>query len=117
LTIEIEDLTFETIIGVLPYERVNKQRVIVNLRSQYDYVSKEYIDYVGLVDIIKNSMIKQKFKLIEEAIEYISKEIESRYPKIKNLYIKISKPDILANCNVAISKTFNYQVSNSSTTS
>ncbi len=116
MTIEIEDLTFETIIGVLPYERVNKQRVIVNLRAQYSYESKEYIDYVGLVEIIKNSMIQQKFKLIEEAIEYIASKIENRYPKIKNLYIKITKPDILANCNVAISKRFDYQTSNTSTT-
>ena len=115
MTIEIEDLTFETIIGVLPFERVNKQKVIVNLKASYYYIKSEYIDYVGLVNIIKDSMNQQKFKLIEDAIEFIKDEIVKKFPKIKSLEIKISKPDILANCNVAVYKKFNFhQVSTTS---
>ena len=44
MTIHIESLTFETIIGLLDFEKERPQRVIIDLRASYDY-EKEYLDH------------------------------------------------------------------------
>jgi len=106
LTIYIKNLTFKTIIGVLDFERVKKQRVIINLKATYDYRDNEFIDYVKLVKIIKKTMRQKKFKLLEDATSYITKKIIKKYPNIKKLKLEIIKPDILKDCQVSISKTF-----------
>lgn len=47
-------------------------------------------------------MKKNKFKLLEDAIKTIKKVLEDSYT-IKNLKLKISKPNILKDCIVSIS--------------
>lgn len=100
----IEDLTFKTIIGILPFERVKKQKVIVNVTFQYKYDDerKDFVDYSLVSKDIKEIMKNKKFELIEEAIIYISNKLEKKYP-LKKLKIKISKPEILKDCKVSVS--------------
>jgi len=102
LIIEIEDLRFDTIIGILDFERVKKQQVIVNLKAKYQYKKGDFINYVDLSNMIKESMNSQKFELLEDAIEYISSKIKNKYPQIESLYLKITKPDILDDCRVSL---------------
>ena len=104
MTIQIKNLTFNTIIGLLDFERVKKQRVIVNLKATYEYKDNEFIDYVKLVKIIKKTMKQKKFKLIEDAINYLIKIITNKYPNIKKLKLEIIKPDILKDCQVSLTK-------------
>ncbi|WP_423243524.1 hypothetical protein [Aliarcobacter butzleri] len=47
-------------------------------------------------------MKKEKFKLIEDAILYLTKLLNQTY-EIKNLKLKISKPTILKDCIVSLS--------------
>ena len=47
-------------------------------------------------------MIEEKFLLIEDAILHIEKQLNHKYP-IQNLFLKISKPDILTDCVVSLS--------------
>lgn len=105
--IAIEQLTFETIIGILPSERINKQNVIIDLFFEYLYDSTKnnFIDYSEIVELLKQTFETQKFELIEEALLLIKKLLNEKYP-IQNLQIKISKPDILKDClvSVALSK-------------
>jgi dihydroneopterin aldolase len=101
LRIYLEDFQFQTIIGILPFEREEKQRVVVNLIADYDYKSGVFIDYVQLRDFIKETMDNEKFGLLEDAIEKISCLIYGKFP-VKYLKLKISKPDILDDVDVAL---------------
>lgn len=106
LKINIKALTFNCIIGILPFERKKKQKVIIDISLKYFYDTNNsfFIDYSKIVTFIQKRMVKKRFKLIEDAILYIRKKLKKRY-KIINLKIKISKPDILPNCVVSIETT------------
>ncbi len=103
LKVNIDDLTFDCIIGILDFERVKEQRVILNISFEYFFEedNSNFIDYSEVVSLVENIMIKEKFELIENAILFIRKELKSKY-EMKNLKVKISKPDILPNCVVSV---------------
>lgn len=102
MKIEIEQLTFKCIIGILDFERVKKQKVIINLSFDYHFSKDNFIDYSEVANLVKKSMKKNKFKLLEDAVKTIKKALEDSYT-IKNLKLKISKPNILKDCIVSIS--------------
>ena len=102
--IHIEDLVINTIIGILESERVSKQRVIVNMEIIYNYRDKSFIDYSVIIKEVEELFYKNRYELLEEAINSIVSNLISIYPEITSLYIKISKPDIIKNCSVSLSK-------------
>ncbi len=102
MKIEISDLTFKCIIGILDFERVNKQKVIINVSFEYEFSENTFINYAEISQLIKKTMKEKKFLLLEDAILYFENLINNRY-KINNLRIKISKPHILKNCIVSLS--------------
>ncbi|MCT7621302.1 dihydroneopterin aldolase [Aliarcobacter butzleri] len=102
MKIDIENLEFKCIIGILDFERVKKQKVIINLSFEYDFSNDDFIDYSEVVDLVKQTMKKEKFQLIEDAILYLTKLLNQTY-EIKNLKLKISKPTILKDCIVSLS--------------
>jgi len=102
MKVYIENLTFDCIIGILDFERVTAQKVIINLSFEYEFSNKdEFVDYSKVSNDIETIMCEKKFELLEEAILYIEKYLNNSY-KIKNLKIKISKPDIMPNCIVSL---------------
>ena len=105
--IHIEDLNINTIIGILDFERVSKQRVIVNMEIIYNYIDKSFIDYSIVIKEIEELFNKNRYRLLEEAIDSIGSNLISLYPQITSLYIKISKPDIIKNASVSLSKEWN----------
>lgn len=108
MTIHIEDLTFDVIIGLLDFERDKPQRVIVNLEASYDYSDDRFIDYADMVILIQNKLKEEHYKLLENALLGIKEILYTTYPKLKMLSIKISKPDILPECIVSLSKTWEF---------
>lgn len=102
MKIDIENLEFKCIIGILDFERVKKQKVIINLSFEYNYSNDKFIDYAQVVSLVKQAMKKEKFELIEDAILYLTKLLYQTY-EITNLKIKISKPTILKDCIVSLS--------------
>lgn len=107
MKILIEELTFNCIIGILDFERETAQKVVINLSFNYDYKdSSSFIDYSKVVKNIENIMIEKKFELLEDAIIYIENYLNNSY-NISNLYIKISKPNILTNCIVSLENQLN----------
>lgn len=102
MKIEIEQLTFKCIIGILDFERVKKQKVIINLSFDYDFSKDNFIDYSEVANLVKKTMKEHKFELLEDAIKTIKTLLENTYT-IKNLKLKISKPNILKDCIVSIS--------------
>jgi dihydroneopterin aldolase len=101
MKIEISDLTFKCIIGILDFERTKKQKIIVNISFEYNFSKDMFINYAEISELIKTTMKEKKFLLLEDAILYFENLLNNRY-KINNLHIKISKPKILKNCIVSL---------------
>jgi len=108
MTIHVEDLKFQCIIGILDFERVTPQDVIINLTLNYEY-KNEFINYADIVQIIKKMMLNEKFELIEEALNSINLKLNKEYKAIKSLNLKITKPSILSDCKVSVSNHYKSQ--------
>ncbi len=107
MTIEIKDLEFFCIIGILDFERAKEQLVRVNCQIQYRY-QETFINYALVAEAIQNEMQKQRFELIETALLHLKSTLKEEFPLIETLFLKISKPDILDNCEVSLSETTKY---------
>ena len=106
MNIHIEDLTFDVIIGLLDFERDKPQRVIINLEASYDYSDEQFIDYADIVLLIKDKLKTERYTLLENALLGVKEILHTTYPHIESVSIKISKPDILSDCTVSLSKTW-----------
>lgn len=102
MKIYIENLTFKTIIGILKEERVTPQKVIINCQIKYNYKNDDFINYATVAKMIENNMKKSKYLLIEDALLSITEEIKSTFFHISSIKLKISKPDILDECDVSV---------------
>ena len=105
MKIYIEDLKFQCIIGILDFERVTKQDVIVNIELEYLF-SAEFINYADIAELIKTLMVKHQFLLLEDAILEISKQLKEKFQQINTLKLKITKPSILPDCIVSVEDNF-----------
>lgn len=101
MKIEISNLTFKCIIGILDFERIKKQKVIINLSFEYQFSKDSFINYAEVSDLVEKTMKKEKFLLLEDAILHLENLLNTSYD-INNLKIKISKPNILKNCVVSL---------------
>jgi dihydroneopterin aldolase len=106
MIIHIEDLTLDIIIGILDFERTSKQKVIVETKINYNYTENHFIDYTMVINMIENMLKEKKYKLLEDALKDMGDKIIVAFPQIISLYIKISKPDIITNASVALSKVW-----------
>jgi dihydroneopterin aldolase len=104
VTICIDDLCFEAIMGLLEKERTTPQKICVNAKITYDYSEKKFIDYAVLSELIRESIKKEKFYTIEETLEYLCKKLQKEFKNIEKINLKISKPDILENRVVGVKK-------------
>ena len=97
---------FNTILGILEFERINKQRIIVDTVIDYRYQKDIFINYADIVSIIEFNMKVKKFLLIEEALEYLISLFINKYPSIIYCEIKIIKPDIIDGASVSVSNKY-----------
>ena len=105
MTIHIEDLKFQCIIGILDFERTSAQDVIVNITIDYDH-ENSFINYADIVHIIKDNMIKNKYLLIEDALKSLNLKLIKEYSSIKSINLKVTKPSIIADCKVSVSNYY-----------
>ena len=106
MTIHIDSLTFNTIIGILDFERKTPQKVIIDVKIDYAFKNNNFINYADLISLIEKQMIEKKYQLLESAIDELTKSIVSKYSTIEKFDIKISKPDIVKNAKVALSSSW-----------
>lgn len=102
MKVHIQNLKFDAILGILPFERENEQEIIIDISFEYEFANGEYVDYASVCDCVKNLVKHEKFNLIENAIIKIEDKLNSMY-EIDNLFIKISKSQILQDCIVGVS--------------
>lgn len=107
MIIHIEDLKFKCIIGILDFERVTEQDLIINTSIEYDYKDK-FINYAEVSEFIKSHMIENKFLLIEDALLSLSKKLKEIFSLINVVNLKITKPSIMPNCTVSVSETYKF---------
>jgi len=108
VTIHIENLKFQAIIGILDFERLAPQDIVVNLEINYEY-KDSFINYADVADTVEDEMKKNKFLLIEDALRVISQKLKKKFPLINTLNLKISKPSILPHATVSVSDFYNFQ--------
>ena len=108
MIIHIDALEFDVIIGLLDFERDRAQRVIIDLEVSYDYNNENFIDYADMVFLIQQELKEQRYKLLEEALLGLKNRLYTSYPQLKTLQLKIAKPDILAECSVALSHSWEF---------
>ena len=109
MKIYIEQLSFDTIIGLLPEERIIPQQVDIDIEIEYDYKDNHFIDYAKVAKSVEENMRSNQYELIEEALIDLKSMLFSQYSNINVLFIKITKPDILNSCRVAVSQTWKRQ--------
>ena len=105
MTIHIEALTFEAIIGLLDFERERPQRVVVDLEATYPY-EDTFLDYALITESIMAHIKRRRYELLEDALLGIKEELLENYPQITALKLKIAKPDIISECSVALSHSW-----------
>jgi len=103
MTIHIEKLEILAIIGILDFERIKTQTILVDARIDYAYKENQFINYAEVISIIETMIVSKKYQLLEDALNDIQQKILQRYSQILKLNIKISKPDIIKNATVALS--------------
>lgn len=104
MTIHIEELTISAIIGILDFERVNTQTVIVDATIDYFYSKNAFINYAEVIELIETLIIEKQYKLLEDALSDIENKLLEIYPQIIKFKLKITKPDIIKHAKVALSR-------------
>lgn len=108
--VHIHNLVFETILGILEFERLKPQKISVDLDLFYTQLpSKAYLDYMEIQELIQNTMREKQYFLIEDALKDLSHVLKTRYNEISELYLKISKLEISPNSQVGASVKIYYE--------
>ncbi len=101
MKILIENLEFESVIGIYKHERKEKQKVVMDIYINYDY-SGEYLDYSEVAKFVQQFIQTNGFFSIEEALLKLSEELKNAYKNIKNIKLRLRKPTILPNADVGV---------------
>ncbi|WRC40251.1 dihydroneopterin aldolase [Helicobacter pylori] len=108
--VHIHNLVFETILGILEFERLKPQKISVNLDLFYTQLpNKAYLDYMEIQELIQKMMREKQYLLIEDALKDLSHVLKTRYSEISELYLKISKLEISPNSQVGASVKIYYE--------
>ncbi|MGL2380690.1 FolB domain-containing protein [Helicobacter pylori] len=108
--VHIHHLVFETILGILEFERLKPQKISVNVDLFYtELPNKAYLDYMEIQEIIQNTMREKQYLLIEDALKDLSHVLKTRYKEISELFLKISKLEISPNSQVGASVKICYE--------
>ncbi|MFP6057696.1 dihydroneopterin aldolase [Helicobacter pylori] len=108
--VHIHNLVFETILGILEFERLKPQKISVNLDLFYTQLpNKAYLDYIKIQELIQKMMQEKQYLLIEDALKDLSHALKTRYNEISELYLKISKLEISPNSQVGASVKIRYE--------
>ena len=101
-TIFIRNMTFDTIIGVLPEERTTRQPIRIDLEVGVDIrpaaASKnltDTLDYASLAAEVRAFTIAAECLLVETLAEEIAALALTR-PQAQNVLVEINKPNALA---------------------
>lgn len=107
MTLLIEHLKVEAIIGILPEEREKAQTILVDGSFSYVFVGN-YLDYVAIKELITQHLISERFGLLEEALVSLHRELKESFEELTEVNLTLKKPDILRDCLVGASLSKHY---------
>ncbi|GAA8993417.1 dihydroneopterin aldolase [Helicobacter pylori] len=108
--VHIHNFVFETILGILEFERLKPQKISVNLDLFYTQLpNKTYLDYMEIQELLQKMMQENQYLLIEDALKDLSHALKTRYSEISELHLKISKLEISPNSQVGASVKICYE--------
>ncbi len=108
--VHIHNLVFETILGILEFERLKPQKISVDLDLFYtELPNKAFLDYIKIQELIQKMMQEKQYLLIEDALKDLGHALKTRYSAISELYLKISKLEISPNSQVGASVKIYYE--------
>ncbi|WP_120949321.1 FolB domain-containing protein [Helicobacter pylori] len=108
--VHVHNFVFETILGILEFERLKPQKISVDLDLFYtELPNKAYLDYMEIQELIQNTMQEKQYLLIEDALKDLSHILKTCYKEISELYLKISKLEISPNSQVGASVKICYE--------
>ncbi|PDX52701.1 dihydroneopterin aldolase [Helicobacter pylori] len=108
--VHIHNLVFETILGILEFERLKPQKISVNVDLFYtELPNKAYLDYMEIQELIQKMMREKQYLLIEDALKDLSQILKTHYKEITELFLKISKLEISPNSQVGASVKIYYE--------
>ena len=97
--IRLKDIQFDSIVGILPYERANEQPVILNLTLWLDFAQaaktedlNESIDYAKLAEELK------RFIRLETLVVKTAEYVLEHYPKANAVEVSVVKPQAIPGC-------------------
>ena len=103
--IRLKDIQFDCIVGILPYERVNEQPIILNLTLWLDFAKaaetedlNESIDYAKLAEELKAFIRLSSFKLVETLVVKTAEYVLENYPKANAVEVSVIKPKAVPGC-------------------
>ncbi|MCA9704263.1 MAG: dihydroneopterin aldolase [Myxococcales bacterium] len=101
-TIELEGLSFECVLGVLPHERDREQPVRVDLRLGLDLSAAgrsasiyDTIDYDRTADEIAALLRFRRYRLLENAAHEVAAMLLGVHPTLQQLELRLAKPQAL----------------------
>lgn len=96
ITLHIENLRFEAIIGILEYERTAPQEVLVEAKIEYLYNEVEFLNYAQISQCLTQHIKTTHYDLLESALLGSAAELKKHFQAIRKLHLCIKKPSILA---------------------
>lgn len=113
--ISLHNFKINTIIGILPHERVSPQTIILNLDIFYRKIQKtnndciieseEVLDYAVVHKEILDIFRTNSFGYLEDCIDFIIAFLQQRFKNISQIILEIQKPEILADCVTSVSRS------------
>ena len=105
MKIFVKNLTFDTIIGILDFERTQKQSVTFNVEITY---SGEYVNYAIVRELLLEHTDKEQFLLLEDALLFFSKLLKNRFPQIGEIKMALQKNTIFDDCLVGVEEEYKF---------
>ena len=100
--ISLIDFKINTIIGILEFERKNKQDIVIDIEILYRNI--EILDYSVLHSMLRDIFNKNKFYYIEDALDFVLDSIKSNFKHLISIDISIKKLNIFDDCIASVSK-------------
>lgn len=104
--LRIVDLELICIIGILPQERTQTQRLVLHAELDVDFsiarakasVMVSGVDYAAVAAYLKESAILGQFGLLEDLLNDLAHGAMEKFPALWGITLRANKPDILKGC-------------------
>lgn len=98
----VTNLSVETIIGILPHERINPRQVLISFELHTDTSTAagsddiaDAVDYAGASKRIIELITASRFQLIETLAERVAQLLLDTYP-VNTVVVEVRKPAALS---------------------